>query len=82
MLILTPAVVQQEQILSIDIMFVEQVALLVAVSHPLDLTLGVILDQADSGKPSRTAESVKKYLDVISRETSSCHSSCQTERER
>ena len=65
MLILTPAVVQQEQILSIDIMFVEQVALLVAVSHPLDLTLGVILDQADSGKPSRTAESVKKCLDVI-----------------
>lgn len=46
-------------------MFVEQVTLLVAVSHPLDLTLGVILDQADSGKPSRTAESVKKCLDVI-----------------
>lgn len=60
MLTLTPSVVQQEQILSI-----EQVALLVSVSHPLDLTLGVILDQADFGEPSQTAESVKKCLDVI-----------------
>ena len=46
-------------------MFVEQVALLVAVSHPLDLTLGVILENADTGKPSRCAESVKKCLDII-----------------
>ena len=65
MLTLTPTVVQQQQILSIDIMFVEQVALLVAVSHPLDLTLGVILENADIGKPSRCAESVKKCLDTI-----------------
>ena len=65
LLTLTPAVVQQQQILSIDIMFVEQVALLVAVSHPLDLTLGVILENTDVGKPSRCAESIKKCLDTI-----------------
>lgn len=64
-LIITPRLVQQQQILSIDVIFVEQVALLVAVSHPLDLTLGVILENADTGKPSRCAESVKKCLDII-----------------
>ena len=62
---MTPSVVQQQQILSIDIMYVEQVALLVAISHPLDLTLGVILEHADTGKPSRCAESVKRCLDII-----------------
>ena len=64
-LTMTPSVVQQQQILSIDIMYVEQVALLVAISHPLDLTLGVILEHADTGKPSRCAESVKMCLDII-----------------
>ena len=64
-LTMTPSVVQQQQILSIDIVYVEKVALLVAISHPLDLTLGVILEHADTGKSSRCAESVKKCLDII-----------------
>ena len=63
--VLAPSVVQLQQILAIDIMFVEQIALLVAVSYPLDLTLGVSLEFTDSGKPSRSAESVKKCLDII-----------------
>ena len=58
-------IVQQQQILVVDIMFIDQVSTLVAVSYPLDVTLGVTLDRTISGKPSRAAESVKKALEII-----------------
>jgi hypothetical protein len=59
-------IVQQHQILVVDIMFIDQVSTtLVAVSYPLDVTLGVTLDRTISGKPSRAAESVKKALGII-----------------
>ena len=62
---LSVPVVQQQQILSVDIMFVDQVSTVVAVAHPLELTLAVILDRPISGKPLRTAEAVKKCIDTI-----------------
>ena len=58
-------IVQQQQTLAVDIMFVDQVATVVAVSHPLDLTLGVTLDRSISGKSMRTAEAVKKCIDIL-----------------
>lgn len=57
-----PALVQQEQILSVDIMFVQKLAILVGVATPLNLTMGTSLSSADMLRPSRAAESVKKGL--------------------
>ena len=48
-------IVQQQQTLVVDIMFIDQVSTLVAVAYPLDLTLGVTLDRTISGKASRAA---------------------------
>jgi hypothetical protein len=62
---LSAPVVQQQQILSIDIMFVDQVSTVVAVAHPLELTFGVSLDRSILGKALRTAEAVKKRIDII-----------------
>lgn len=62
---LSVPVLQQQQTVVIDIMFIDQVSTLVAVAYPLDLTFGVTLDRTTSGKASRTAESVKKVLDII-----------------
>jgi hypothetical protein len=62
---LSAPVVQQQQIISIDIMFVDQVSTVVAVAHPLELTFGVILDWLTLGKALRTAETVKKCIDII-----------------
>jgi hypothetical protein len=62
---LSAPVVQQQQILSIDIMFVGQVSTVVAVAHPLELTFDVTLDRSILGKPLRTAEAVKKCIDII-----------------
>jgi hypothetical protein len=58
-------IVQQQQTRVVDIMFIDQVSTLVAVSYPLDLTLAVTLDRSASGKPSRAAETVKKALDIV-----------------
>ena len=58
-------IVQQQQLLVVDIMFVDQVSTLVAVSYPLDLTFAVTLDRSLSGKASRAAEPVKKAMDII-----------------
>jgi Reverse transcriptase (RNA-dependent DNA polymerase)/Zinc knuckle len=58
-------ILQQHQILVFDIMFIDQVSMLVAVAYPLDLTFGVTLDKSISGKASRNAESVKKAIDII-----------------
>ena len=58
-------VVQQQQIMAVDIMFIDQVATVVAVCHPLDLTLGVTLDRSATGRSLRTAEAVKKCIDIM-----------------
>jgi Reverse transcriptase (RNA-dependent DNA polymerase) len=62
---LTSSLVQQEQALSVDIMFVETVASLVAVATPLDLTFAMSLFSIDLLRPSRAASMVKKGLDDI-----------------
>jgi hypothetical protein len=58
-------VIQQQQTLVVDIMFIEQVSTLVTVAYPLDLTLGVTLDRTITVKASRAAEHVKVCLDII-----------------
>ena len=59
---LTPAQAQQQQVLSVDIMYLEATAILIAVSTPLDMTLAVSLIRFDSGKTSRQAAVVKPAL--------------------
>jgi hypothetical protein len=58
-------VVQKQQVLSVDIMFVETVPSLVAVATPLDLVLAVSLKLADMDKAQRTASAVKEGLDSM-----------------
>ena len=58
-------IVHQQQTLAVDTMFVDQVAIVVAVSQLLDLTLGVTLDKSMSGKSMRTAEAVKNCIDIL-----------------
>ena len=58
-------VAQQQQILSIDIMFVEGQPTLVAVSSPLELTFATTLYSLDLDRPSRSAAIVKKGVDEI-----------------
>ena len=57
------AVVQQEQILSVDIMYVEGVASLIGLATPLELTMAVSLLSFDTLQSSRSAAVVKKGLD-------------------
>lgn len=54
--------VQQEQVLSVDIMFVQKLAILIGVASPLDLALVTSLSSLDMLKPSRAAETVRKGL--------------------
>ena len=54
--------VQQQQVLAIDIMFVEKICSLVGVATPLDLTLASSLIDVDLMKPSRAATIVKEAL--------------------
>jgi hypothetical protein len=58
-------VAQQQQVLSVDIMFVESIPSLIAVSTPLDLVLAFTLKTEDMSKPQRTAAAVKHGLDEI-----------------
>lgn len=64
-MIITSPVVQRQQVLSVDIMFVDSVPSLVAVSTPLDLVLAVTLKQSDMLKAQRTAAAVKLGLDEM-----------------
>ena len=50
---------QRDQVLSIDIMFIDKLAILVGVSTPLGLTIVYSLNTADLTKPARTAPQVK-----------------------
>jgi Zinc knuckle len=58
-------VIQQQQVLSIDILFVEKVPILVGLASPLDITFAVTLTSLEEDKPSRAAEMIKKGLDDI-----------------
>jgi hypothetical protein len=57
-------IVQKQQILAVDSMYIEQVTCLVAVSYPLDLTFGVTLSSAPNVS-SRSAEVVESAIDTI-----------------
>ena len=59
---LTPAPAQQQQVLSVDIMYLETTAILIAVSTPLDMALAVSLIRLDTEKTSRAAAVVKPAL--------------------
>jgi hypothetical protein len=56
-------IVQKQQVLSVDIMFIESVPSLVAVATPLDLVLAVSLKTTDMDKAQRTAVAIKEGLD-------------------
>lgn len=56
------SIVQTEQILAVDIMFVDGVPSLIGVSTPLDLTLAVSLTSFETSKASRAAAVIKKGL--------------------
>ena len=53
---------QQQQILSVDIMFIDKLPFLVGVATPLDLTLVKSLKSTDMTKPSRAAVAVREGL--------------------
>lgn len=63
-------VVQQQQTLAIDIMFIDRLPTLVGVACPLGLTLGYTLMTLDMTKASRAAEIVRKgityFISVLS----------------
>ena len=54
-----PVIVQQQQVLSIDIMFIEKIPFLIGVATPLDLTIVTSLISLDLNRPSRAAEAVR-----------------------
>ena len=54
--------VQCDQVLSVDIMFIDRAAILNGVAHPLDLTFGISLVTADMLRPSRAAGVVKEAI--------------------
>ena len=64
---LTPALAQVEQVLSVDIAFIDNTAVLIGVSTPLDLTLASSLIRLDFSKPSRSTPVVKGALDDMIR---------------
>ena len=55
-------ILQRDQVLSIDIMFIEKLSILVGVATPLGLTIGYSLNAVDLKKPARTAGVVKKGI--------------------
>jgi hypothetical protein len=57
-----PTLVQQQQVLAVDIMFIDKLAFLIGVVTPLDLTIVTSLTSLDTSKPSRAAEVVRKGL--------------------
>ena len=57
------ATVQVEQVLSIDVMFVEGVPSLIGLATPLDLTMAVTLSAFDSTQGPRSAVVVKKGIE-------------------
>jgi Reverse transcriptase (RNA-dependent DNA polymerase) len=58
-------IVQKQQVLSIDIMFVDSIPSLIGVATPLDLVLAVSLKSTDMDKAQRTAAAIKDGLDTM-----------------
>ena len=52
-------ILQRDQVLSIDIMYLDKLAILIGVATPLGLTIAYSLNAADLKKPARTAAQVK-----------------------
>ena len=61
-LVVKQRLVQQEQVLAIDIMYVDKIATLIGISTPLGLTIATSLNSVDINKPSRSAATVKKAI--------------------
>jgi hypothetical protein len=57
-----PALVQQQQILVIDVMFIEKSPFLIGIARPLDLTMVTSLTSLDTGEPFRAAEAIRKGM--------------------
>lgn len=57
-----PLIVQKQQVLAIDIMFIDKLAFLIGVATPLDLTIATSLLSLDMLKPSRAAAVVKRGI--------------------
>ena len=55
-------IVQVDQVLSIDIMFIEKLAILIGVATPLGLTIAYSLNNIASKKSSRAASEVRKGI--------------------
>ena len=55
-------VVQKDQVLSIDIMFIDKIAILIGLATPLGLTMAYSLNNLALKKSSRTAEHVRKGI--------------------
>ena len=60
-----PMLVQEQQVLSVDIMFIEKIPILIGVAHPLDLTMASDLRTIDLKRPSRAATSVKRGIETF-----------------
>ena len=60
-----PTLAQIEQVLAIDVMFIEGIPSLAGVATPLDFTLAVSLTSYDTSRPSRCAAVIKKGLAEI-----------------
>ena len=56
------SLVQQQQVLAVDIMFIDKLPFLIGVATPLDLTLATSLVSLDMNKPSRAASVVREAI--------------------
>ena len=56
-------IVQQNQVLAIDIMFIDKLATLIGVATPLGLTMACSLNDLDMKKSVRAATNIKKGID-------------------
>ena len=57
-----PVIVQQQQVLAVDIMFIDKVPFLIGVATPLDLTIVTSLISLDLTRPSRAADVVRRGI--------------------
>ena len=56
-------IVQQDQVLAIDIMFIDKIATLIGLATPLGLTIAYSLNNLDMTKAARAAVNIKKGID-------------------
>lgn len=65
-----PAIVQQQQVLAIDVMFIDKIPVLIGLASPLGLTIATSLVSLDLQKSSRSAAVIMKgisyFLGVLS----------------